>query len=81
MALYIKDPDVDALVEKLQGMMATTKTEAVKAAVEEKIAREEKELSLLEKVEALRAELNAMFGEPDPNFNFKKFRDEMWGNI
>ena len=80
MALYIRDQKVDALAEELQSVTgASTKTEAVKRALENELRRKKAEIPLVDRVRKIQEEV-AKIGPTDPNFNFKKFREELWGD-
>ncbi len=78
MPLYIRDESVNTLADKV---VKTTgiknKTEAVRLGLISILEKKKKEKSLLEHVYELQAQAK-LIGEPDPNFNMKKFTDEMW---
>ena len=80
MSLYIRDDRVDALAERLQAETgARTKTEAVRLALEHELARIEAARSF----EARNAQVFALaerLGLPNPDFDQKRFSDEMWGD-
>jgi len=79
MALYIRDDTVDALAAKLQAKTgARTKTEAVRAALEHELKRLEAGKSFAER-NAEAFALADRIGAPNPDFDEKKFMDEMWG--
>ncbi|MGN7126826.1 type II toxin-antitoxin system VapB family antitoxin [Methylorubrum thiocyanatum] len=48
MPLYIKDPQVAVLAEQLAALTRTNKTEAIRQAVQNEIAREKSKLDLVE---------------------------------
>jgi antitoxin VapB len=80
MPLYIKDDEVDALAAELQSISgARSKTEAVRTALQNEIKRKRKEIPLAERIAKLQQRVAAM-GPSDPNFDMKKFSDEMWGD-
>jgi antitoxin VapB len=63
MALYVKDPEVDALAKRLMALRHVNKTEAVRQALRNELAREEAKPSLVEIGMAFARQLNA---EGDP---------------
>jgi antitoxin VapB len=85
MPLYIRDPEVDRLVEEAQRLTnAPTKTETVKHALRKEIAaaKADGELPLRERIAQVQERAAALLGgPPDPNFNMKAFMDEMWGDL
>lgn len=79
MPLYIRDAEVNALAEKAQKAIgARTKTDAVRAALQRLIEGEAAKSGWRERNAELLARARQL-GSPDPDFNLKKFRDEMWG--
>jgi antitoxin VapB len=79
MPLYIRDDDVAALARKLQGLTkAKTVTDAVRVALEHEIAREREKLPPSARL-ARSIAMAAAMGPVDPDFDMKKFADEMWG--
>jgi antitoxin VapB len=79
MALYIRDREVDELAVKLQELtQAPTKTDAVRTALKNEIERSRAAIPLKERLERAIAKADAL-GPSDPNFDQKKFFDEMWG--
>jgi antitoxin VapB len=79
MSLYIRDDDVDALAKKVQQVTkAPTKTEAVRRALENELARVEQAVPLKERVEKIQNSVRAKMGPNKPDFDMKKFTDEMW---
>jgi antitoxin VapB len=79
MPLYIRDDDVDALAKKVQQVTkAPTKTEAVRRALENELARVEQAVPLKERVEKIQNSVRAKMGPNKPDFDMKKFTDEMW---
>ena len=80
MALYIKDPEVDAMAVELQRITnAPSKTEAVRRALEAAIAEREDAKPLIERIAPALALADAM-GPTDPDFDMKAFTNEMWGD-
>lgn len=85
MALFIRDPEVDALAEEVRRLTkAKTKTEAVRAALQaqldrEKLVQARRALPLGERLERVIARADAL-GPNDPNVDLKTYMDEMWGN-
>lgn len=78
MPLYIRDDDVDALAVKYQKVTgAKNKTEAVRRALQLQIAALAEEKPLMERIYDLQARADAI-GEVDPDFNLKKFSDDLW---
>jgi antitoxin VapB len=79
MSLYIRDPSVDALATELQQRMGVkTKTEAVRAALENALAETPEPLSLEEHIRVLQDNIKAMMGPNKAEFDEKAFMDEMW---
>jgi antitoxin VapB len=77
MALYVRDPEVDQLVAKVQQLRNTpTKTEAVKNALKKEIAAAKAEVPLIERVRPILERVDRL-GPSDPNFDMKKFSDEL----
>lgn len=78
MPLYIRDDEVDALATKLQREMnAPSKTEAVRVALMHELERNRAKVPLRERILRLQAEAKQI-GLPNPDFDMKKFTDEMW---
>jgi antitoxin VapB len=81
MALYIRDNDVDALAKRVQQVIkAPNKTEAVRAALLNELERAKQAIPLKERVKKYQEAARAL-GPGNPNFDMKKFTDEMWGDI
>jgi antitoxin VapB len=77
MAFHIRDPKTDAVVRKLAKRKGVGITEAVLAAAEHELEREEKKLSLWERTADIRAEIASW---PRTGLKADKaFFDEMWG--
>lgn len=78
MPLYIRDDDVDALAVELQIKTgASTKTEAVRNALRHELDRVAAEIPLRERLAVLREKAKA-HGLPNPDFDMKRFSDELW---
>lgn len=80
MPLYVRDNDVDALAVELQKLTkARSKTEAVRLALQHEIERSRASIPLRDRIAKLQ-ERAAAIGLPNPNFDMKKFTDDMWGD-
>lgn len=78
MPLYIRDDEVDALAAKLQRETnAPSKTEAVRTALVHELERNRAKVPLRDRLARLQAEATKI-GLPNPDFDMKKFTDEMW---
>ena len=81
MPLYIRDDGVDALAAELQRVSgAATKTEAVRKALENELRRKRDEVPLIDRIREIQAKVRAL-GPLDPDFDMKKFSDELSGDI
>ena len=81
MPLYIKDDEVDALATELQSITgAPSKTEAVRTALKDAIGKRRKQAPLIARIKEIQDQVAAM-GPRDPDFDMKKFTDEMWGDV
>ncbi|WP_442880827.1 type II toxin-antitoxin system VapB family antitoxin [Bosea sp. (in: a-proteobacteria)] len=70
---------MDVLAERVQRATgARTKTEAVRAALENELARVEAEMPLRQRLARSLALADAM-GDAPGDFDMKRFTDEMWG--
>ncbi|RCS21597.1 histidinol dehydrogenase [Phyllobacterium salinisoli] len=79
MALYIRDDDVDALARKVQQITnAPNKTEAVRRALQNELARAQEAIPLKERVKKLQDKVRKRMGSKTPDFDMKKFTDDMW---
>ena len=79
MSLYIRDDAVDALAAQLQQATgAKTKTEAVRTALQHELERVNANKSFAER-NARAFALADQLGLPNPDFDQKRFSDEMWG--
>ena len=80
MPLYIRDEDVNALADQVKIITgAQSKTEAVRAALQAQLEAIVKKKPLIERVRDLQAKADEI-GEVDPNFDMKKFTDDMWSD-
>jgi antitoxin VapB len=80
MPLFIRDAEVDALAEEVQKLTKSrTKTDAVRRALQNELARTRRALPLSQRLARAQALADAM-GPNDPSFNMKSFTDEMWGD-
>ncbi|MDX8456608.1 type II toxin-antitoxin system VapB family antitoxin [Mesorhizobium sp. VK9D] len=78
MPLYIRDDEVDALAAKLQRETnAPSKTEAVRTALIHELERNRAKVPLRDRIVRLQTEAKKI-GLPNPDFDMKKFTDEMW---
>ncbi len=79
MALYIRDVEVDELAVRLQRLTnAPTKTEAVRRALENEIERSREQIPLKERLKKVHERARAMGLGPNPEFDMKKFSDELY---
>jgi antitoxin VapB len=79
MALYVRDPSVDALATELkQRMGVKTKTEAVRMALEMALAAGPRPLTLEERIRPIQDSVKARMGPLKIEFDEKAFMDEMW---
>ncbi len=77
MALHIRDPEVDRLAAELAELRRSTKTEAVKQALQRELAREKEKLPLWERLQPLLADISA---RPDSGVVIdKSFYDALSG--
>lgn len=81
MPLYIRDNEVDALASELQRVTkASTKTDAVKTALKHELERKRAEVPLIDRIRAIQEKARAL-GLPDPDFDMKKFSDELYEDM
>ena len=79
MSLYIRDDEVDALAKKVQQVTkARNKTEAVRRALQNELARAQQSIPLKERVKKLQDRVQDRMGPNKPAFDMKKFTDDMW---
>lgn len=79
MALFVKDPEVDALAQELAFLRHTTKTEAVRHALRGEIDREKDRLDLVAQSLAFARDLRERAG-PNATPVGQAVRDERYGN-
>lgn len=78
MPLYIRDDSVAALAEELVRLTnASSKTEAVRTALRHEIDRRRQSVPLAERLAELQDRASRL-GLPNPDFDMKRFSDEMW---
>lgn len=81
MALFIRDDAVDNLAAEVQkALKVSTKKEAVRRALQNELDRVRRERSPTRTIADLQARVAAL-GPGDPDFDMKRFTDEMWGDI
>jgi antitoxin VapB len=80
MSLFIRDKEVGDLARRLQSEInAPTLTEAVRIALRHEIARVREDWPMKRRVARAIALADAL-GPTDPNFNMKRFSDELSGD-
>lgn len=77
MALFVKDPEVDALAQELASLKRTTKTEAVRQALRGEIDREKDKFDLVARSIAFTRGLREQAG-PNPQPADKAFIDGLY---
>lgn len=77
MALFVKDPEVDALAQELASLKRTTKTEAVRQALRGEINREKDNFDLVAQSIAFARRLREQAG-PNPLPADKDFIDGLY---
>lgn len=81
MALFIRDDSVDALATQLQrALRASTKTEAVRIALQHELDRTRRKQPLRQRVQKAQAMAEAI-GVADPAFDMKTFSDDLWDGL
>ncbi len=78
MALFVKDPEVEALANELAALKRSTKTEAVRQALRNEIDREKSRLDLVAQSLAFARALRERAG-PNPQPAGRAFRDALYG--
>ncbi len=79
MALFIRNAEVDALAEEVRKLTkAKTKTEAVRRALEARLAQARRAAPLEDRLARAKALADAI-GPSDRGFDMKAYTDEMWG--
>jgi antitoxin VapB len=80
MPLYVRDEGVNRLAGDVQKAIgATTKTEAVRIALERLLQEREKKIPFRERLKLLQERTRAL-GKDRSDFDEKAFLDEMWGD-
>jgi antitoxin VapB len=80
MPLFIRDPDVDAMTVELQQLTkARSKTEVVRTALRNELERSRGTVPLRERLTKVK-QMARRIGPANPDFDMKKFTDEMWGD-
>jgi antitoxin VapB len=78
LALFIRDPEVDVLAEQVRAITkAKSKTEAVRAALEARLAEARRAQPLRDRLGRAKALADAV-GPSDPNFDMKAYTDALW---
>jgi len=78
MALYIRDPEIDALAVELQRLTgAPTKASAIKMTLRRAVQRARNEQQVSSKLAGAKSIADQM-GPNDPAFDMKAFLDENW---
>jgi len=78
MALFIRDPEVDALAEQVRAITkARSKTEAVRAALEARLAEARRARPLRDRLSRAKTLADAI-GPSDPDFDMKAYTDALW---
>ncbi len=81
MALFIRDETVDSLAVELQKALKTsTKKDAVRVALQNELERVKRNRARAAGIAELQQKMAAL-GPGDPDFDMKRFMDEMWGDI
>lgn len=80
MALYIKDDLVDQLAHQLKEQIGgtTTKTDAVRIALQHELERRKTKISLRDRIAAVRAQARLTLGEPGHDVDIKSVMDDLW---
>ena len=80
MPLYIRDDTVDVLAEQVkQATGAQSKTEAVRKALLAQLQAAMQKRPLLERIRDIQ-DMADEIGPVDPDFDMKKFTDDLWGD-
>ena len=79
MSLYIRDDTVDELARKVQKLTkAPNKTEAVRQALENELARVKKSVPLAERIGRIQDAVAVQLGPNPKPFDMKAFSDDLW---
>jgi antitoxin VapB len=78
MALFIRDPEVDALAEEVRRLTKVrTKTEAVRQALQAQLKAARRAVPFKDRLERAKGLADAM-GPSDAAFDMKAYTDGMW---
>jgi antitoxin VapB len=77
-ALYVKDPEVDRIAERLASLRRMSKTEVVRQALQHELEREEGKPSLVEKGVAFVQALTALARPAEVRAADKDFIDSLY---
>ena len=81
MPLYIRDDTVDDLAAKvMKATGAPTKTEAVRNALIAQLETEQNKKPMIDRLREIQAKADQI-GPVDPDFDHKKYTDEMWDGL
>ncbi|MBP2548796.1 antitoxin VapB [Neorhizobium galegae] len=79
MPLFVRDDEITAMAAELQHLTkAPSKTEALRRALRNELARTRQQLPVRERLAAARATADAI-GPSADGFDQKAFTDELWG--
>ena len=78
MPLYVKDPDIGRMAERLASLRQVSKTEAVRQALQHELDREQGKPSLVEKAVAFVQALKARSRPAEPGAADKAFIDSLY---
>lgn len=79
LALYIRDFSVDDLAEQVRVRLgARNKTEAIRTALRNELARATAATPLRERLDAVRERTRSELGPPVPGIDMKKLMDKLW---
>lgn len=79
MSLYVKDPEVNRLAQRLAALQQVSKTEAIRRALRHELEREDKTPSLVEQGLAFARSLRAKAGPKAGLPADKAFIDDLYG--
>lgn len=79
MPLYIRDSSVDQLAEELRSAIgASTKTDAVRIALQNELQRQQKATPLRARLAAVREQARQRLGAPVAGADLKSIMDDLW---
>ncbi|MCZ7497253.1 type II toxin-antitoxin system VapB family antitoxin [Agrobacterium tumefaciens] len=79
MSLYIRDSAVDDLAKQVQKLTkAPNKTEAVRRALENELARVKESIPLAERIGKIQDAVAEQLGPNPKPFDMKAFTDDLW---